>query len=769
MAIRDAVQFPGTGCIVELMQGNSPLLAVVVDTQGEKLRLFTQGKKETTISPSRLLPWFGPVVAGNGSTLPDRATLSKCLDETSRIRALLREEIAPEELWELAEGEVNKATALWFASLVWDPVSVDHVAAMGHVLMEYKTHFRFNPPDFEIHSPETVEKRLHEVEQKRLHDLVVLQGNTFFHKLWSSCMGRTGPADACPPNSPNNKSNHTSQGHGFFDLVPDKDLTATLQAILFKQIQEPDADDALWKQVVKGLPADPHLPLLLAQSWGLVPDHYNYLLDRAGYDRGDTWAEPHTAAEATLAELLQTLIPTLPEDTAPFVCIDPAGTEERDDAFFVQCQPDGSFAVKIAVACPSIVWPYGEALDSAVARRSSSLYLPEGDEHMMPHAMGSTLFSLDEGQERAAFITTLQIDADGKLLRVTPQIGKVRVSKSLTLEEAETAFATSALYGYGDASVQETAQRTEAKAAGQATPLPASCVAMLHDAYKLALTLKEWRLGQGAVITERPDADIRVNMQTSPPDILLQQAPAAEAAHLTVGEIMVLANTSLAVWAGEQGIPLFYRTQDVGLPKEFSGVWKTPQDISRVVRSLPPAILQTVPRRHAGLAVPAYTTCTSPIRRYTDLVNQGQITHFLRHGSPVHTHETLQKMLPYVQARADAAQHIQRTRPRYWKFVFFAQKGDKEWWPGIICDENSNFVTISLPWAQLAVRGRRKLFGEKCIPGTAVEIRLGKAAPLRGEIAILEVREVESPLDDADLFSFDEAELFLKEEKKRQQ
>ena len=765
MSIRDAVQFPGTGCIVELMQGNSPLLAVVTGTQGEKLRLFTLGKKETTLSPSRLLPWFGPVLPGNGSALPDRATMSRYLDEAFRKRSLLREEVLPQELWELAEGEVNRATAGWFASLVWDPVSVDHVAAMGHALMEHKTHFRFNSPDFEVHSAETVEKRLHEAEQKRLHELVVLQGNTFFHKLWASShagragqaepvlnqpgLNQSGPTPSAPTQSAPGEPSGPQAGQSFFALVPDRDLSEKLQSMLFKQIQEPEAEDALWKQVVKGLPADPHLPLFLAQAWGLVPEHYNYLLDRAGYERGDDWAEPHTPAVEALGQRLRVILPTLPEDRTPFACIDPAGTVERDDAFWVQCHGDGSATVKVAVACPSLVWPYGEAMDQAVSRRASSLYLPEGDERMMPHDLGRTLFSLDENKERAAFVLSVQIDAEGKPVEASPYIARIQVAHALSLEEAEAHFATSPLYG----PTPEAGQDLE----------KAGCGAMLHDAYRLALALKEWRLRQGAVITERPEAEIRVDMGTWPPVVILEQAPATEAAHLVVGELMVMANTALAVWAGEQGIPLFYRTQDVGLPKEFSGVWKTPQDISRVVRSLPPAILQTVPRRHAGLAVPAYTTCTSPIRRYTDLINQGQITHFLLHGSPVYSQEALQKMLPVVQARADAAQHIQRTRPRYWKYVFFAQKGDREWWSGVISDENSNFVTVSLPWAQLAVRGRRKLFGDKCAPGTAVEIRLGKVAPLKGDIAILEAREVDTALEDAELF-FQDAGLFPFEE-----
>jgi exoribonuclease-2 len=35
---------------------------------------------------------------------------------------------------------------------------------------------------------------------------------------------------------------------------------------------------------------------------------------------------------------------------------------------------------------------------------------------------------------------------------------------------------------------------------------------------------------------------------------------------------------------------------------------------------------------HAGIGVPAYAWSTSPLRRYTDLVNQWQIIACVRHG-----------------------------------------------------------------------------------------------------------------------------------------
>ena len=160
-----------------------------------------------------------------------------------------------------------------------------------------------------------------------------------------------------------------------------------------------------------------------------------------------------------------------------------------------------------------------------------------------------------------------------------------------------------------------------------------------------------------------------------------------------------------------------------------------------MVRALPSAGLDVQPKRHAGLGLAAYATASSPMRRYTDLLNQGQITRALTQGAPVFSAEELAALLPLLAARQDEVGQVQRFRPRYWKLLFFRQRGDKQWWPAEVTEEHEFFVTVALPWAQLMVRGKRALFDEKTHPGLRVEVRLGKVNPLLNEIHILESRE----------------------------
>jgi exoribonuclease-2 len=75
---------------------------------------------------------------------------------------------------------------------------------------------------------------------------------------------------------------------------------------------------------------------------------------------------------------------------------------------------------------------------------------------------------------------------------------------------------------------------------------------------------------------------------------------------LIVAEAMILANSTWGQWLAEHGVPGIYRSQASMAP----GV-----KVRMGTKALP----------HAGIGVPAYAWSTSPLRRYTDLVNQWQI------------------------------------------------------------------------------------------------------------------------------------------------
>jgi exoribonuclease R len=84
-----------------------------------------------------------------------------------------------------------------------------------------------------------------------------------------------------------------------------------------------------------------------------------------------------------------------------------------------------------------------------------------------------------------------------------------------------------------------------------------------------------------------------------------------------VAELMIFANSTWGKLMHDHGVPGIYRSQGQGV-----GGWAAKMQVRMVTHAAP----------HQGLGVDQYAWSTSPLRRYTDLVNQWQILACAEHG-----------------------------------------------------------------------------------------------------------------------------------------
>lgn len=693
--IQGLIQYPTAGSIVEFMLGNKPQPAFVLEEQKDSLRVLTLTKREMRLARNRVLPWSGP----HYNAMPDRQGIQHALEEHQARRLDAARGIDPMQLWEMAQGEVDKAPAQWFAELLWPAPGVDEVAAVGHALLDCKVHFRFNPPEFEVFSEQEVETRKAAQEATELRERLINGGREFIQALWEKHSQR--------------RREHLP------GITPD--TAARLETMLRTRLSDPEDHDAaaLWSELGKGLPELPHMPLFLLQAWGKLPPHYNYLLDRAGYDPDETWSAPFAGEISALEKAAQACqIPASPSDL-PFFTIDAGSTEDIDDAAHLTQRPDGGYSIHLAFACPALAWPFGSELDKAVLHRGSSIYLPEATLHMLPPPLGTEIYSLKTGAPRPALVLNLELSPGGEVESADFCLTRISVAANLSYEDCEAALADEA-----------------SQAAGRVGPhLP-----MLKMALDLAEKFKQRRLKTGAVVIERNDPEILLRGTGADTVVEVLPAPEEAPAQSIVGEFMLVANTVAAKWAAERGVPLIHRTQDVAVPPEYYGVWKEPHDIARVVKVLPQAVLSVAARPHVGVGSQAYATISSPLRRYCDLVNEAQILAFLRSGEPAYAKPELSRLVSQLSARLDAVSQVQRFRPRYWKLLYLRQQGDKVWHEAVITDETDTTVFLSLPLVQILLRGKRSLFDDRTEPGRRCLVRVGKINPVANDIQILETR-----------------------------
>jgi exoribonuclease-2 len=673
-----------------------------MEESGGYLRLLLPNRRETRLATSRLLPWPGPLHAAGLS----KEQALRVLEQHKKTREERAAAVVPLEVWEIAQGEVSRAPAQWFAELFSDSPDEDMVAAYGRALLACKSHFRFQPPDFLVYTAEQAEKRLAEQRARDAREALATGGAAFFRLLWDiACKKRTLPERG--DNAPHARE------------WPPPEVAERLKAVLYAKMRDPENQDydALWAMLAKGLPDLPHLPLQLLTAWGEVPEHYNFWLDRAGYAPGDAWWQPFADEVQGIVRAVRNC--ALPECDLPFVSIDSASTLDVDDAFFVE-RTEAGFTLVLALAAPALFWPFDGQFNKAVLHRATSLYLPEGTCHMLPEFLGTDVFSLTAGQTRPALCIRLTADRTGAVGPCEIFVAGVRLAANLNYADCQAAL----------------------EAVRCRSPLPPNAASpyadMLRAALELARLRQQARIAGGAVIMNRPEPVLRLHGEGVDTIVTLERDDPARDAQNLVAEMMILASGAVADWAAGRNIPLLHRTQDVALPKEYAGVWTKPEDMARIMRALAPSCLEVRARRHAALAVARYAPITSPLRRYTDLVNEAQTAHFLRNGKPLWDEEVLSRTLGFLAPALEATGQVQRFRPRYWKLLYFRQQGDKAWWPGVITEENDAVVSVSLPEQGLFVRGRRQLFDERARPGMSVSVRLGKINPLYNEVQILE-------------------------------
>jgi hypothetical protein len=189
----------------------------------------------------------------------------------------------------------------------------------------------------------------------------------------------------------------------------------------------------------------------------------------------------------------------------------------------------------------------------------------------------------------------------------------------------------------------------------------------LKQLWQLAIARRRVRRTNGAVPLSIPrpsvtlrDGEIHVSTDAS----------YSKASRVLVEEMMVLAGEIAARFCSNHQIAIPYRVQQPpSLPLDAilatAKEAKMPSDIVPfyVISHLNAAEHSAVPGAHWALGLESYTRCSSPIRRYADLLVHQQLSAFLATGKPLmrYTHmrdriDWLDATTKYIKNQAQAAQ-----------------------------------------------------------------------------------------------------------------
>jgi len=317
---------------------------------------------------------------------------------------------------------------------------------------------------------------------------------------------------------------------------------------------------------------------------------------------------PHGAEHHDQTVIDQALCDTsfaeLPVAQVKAFSIDDSGTTEIDDALSVTPLEGGGHRVGIHIAAPGLVITKDDPVDLVARHRMSTVYFPGDKMTMLPDSIIAQ-FSLDEGGERAALSMYVDLDEDGKLQQDTLEIRAERVPivANLRLEDLEHLVTEEALINQ------------------EVFPFHEELAILWRGAQHLHAARQERRVANGLRLEQLglvdPNAlarDFYFEIEERAGEQFVEIVPRQRGSILdtVVAEWMIFCNSSAGRLLAEHGLPGLFRTQKGWGPLRTR--------------------MQTTPGPHEGLGLDYYAWSTSPLRRYSDLVNQWQLIALAKHG-----------------------------------------------------------------------------------------------------------------------------------------
>jgi exoribonuclease II len=294
--------------------------------------------------------------------------------------------------------------------------------------------------------------------------------------------------------------------------------------------------------------------------------------------------------------------------------------------------------IGVHIAAPALLFGRSHPLEAVARERLSTVYFPGGKITMLPpEAVESA--TLAAGRRMPA--ASLYLDLDAATLETKARESRLEwlhVADNLRLAELDTRL--------NDAAIAQ--GRVEGPHGEDLLTL-----------WKFARLLKAAR-GAGEDRSDRPDYTIRVADGRVSIELRHRGTPV----DTVVSELMIHVNATWGKWLAERGYDAVYRNQKGA---------KTRMEVQ--------------PASHEWLGVSHYAWASSPLRRYSDLVNQRQLVASLRGDEAPYTRDELVATARDFETAYEAYNEHQRLLERYWVLRYLQQEGIQEANASIIREE----------------------------------------------------------------------------------
>ena len=322
--------------------------------------------------------------------------------------------------------------------------------------------------------------------------------------------------------------------------------------------------------------------------------------------------------------------PELPLSAARAFSIDDAATTEIDDAFSVRALANGHLELGIHIAAPAVAITRGSPLDAIARERLSTVYMPGRKITMLPDEVIER-FTLAAGATPPVVSLYIEAAPDGTPLKHVTRLERIPIAANLRLDAIGERFVEAAAPGEPDWTDE------------------------LRVLWRVAQKLEAAR---GKAETPRVEYSYRVDWDAAPDGrVTILPRPRGSPLDKLVAELMIYVNSTWGKVLADAIVPGLYRTQTAGKVK-----------------------MSTTPEPHQGLGVAQYLWASSPLRRYSDLVNQQQLLAVVGGAKPPYPHGDAQLFAAAADFESTYAQYaeFQSRMEQYWCLRWLIQEHVQE-------------------------------------------------------------------------------------------
>ncbi|ESZ92375.1 hypothetical protein SBOR_7230 [Sclerotinia borealis F-4128] len=358
----------------------------------------------------------------------------------------------------------------------------------------------------------------------------------------------------------------------------------------------------------------------------------------------------------------------------PVYCIDAASAHEVDDGVSIEpTETQNEYWVHVHAADPaSRLEAKGKSADE-IANRTETVYAPEKVHFLLPSDFVQNHLSLDTNRPSLTFSAKMNLNGDILETQISPRtIFDVRYITPNVVEEVITGnnFQNSAITTTTSTVGVPITHAPEKRNMLQSHELSGEHKEDLRILHEIGDARLKQRIAQGGVSLSPAKLDLSVSPKAATIQLQKEESGSLGSRVDAVAPLMLIAAEVAARWCHARGIPVPYRvtTRNVNKkdPLEFHREVVLPSldehghppvSIALQYFQLLGSILpSTTPGPHVAVGVEMMAKCTSPLRRYGDLLLHWQVQAALREEARLGHNligNTKEDFLPFSKAELD--------------------------------------------------------------------------------------------------------------------